>query len=425
MSADIEAQDSDVPAADAETPNSSTLETAAPPLQPLPYHLAVREHLQENHPDVWQWFTSGEFREQAADTIRLDLLKSTYRLEREPHGDLYALADKALETLGLDIPVTLYQTQGESGLNAFLAYLPGEAHVGFTGPLLEHLGNEETLAILGHELTHYLFFTLDNRAGLTAEQILTAMANDALGDASHEETARLYQLYTEILCDRGGYQVTGDLHVTVAALVKVHSGLAEVSAESYLRQAKEILSSDSRASENQSHPEAYIRARALALWAEQGEAAEAEIARLIEGAMKLDRLDLPRQAKVREQTRRLLAFYLAPAWFQTEAVLAHAKHFFSDFETSATDPEDLFDEIDTTDEGLRDYLCYLLLDFIALAPELEEGPYAAAFALAERLTLSERLLEIARKELGVAKRELVRIHKNASEILLKLSGEKP
>jgi hypothetical protein len=413
-----------------------------PSLKPLPYHLAVHGHLQEKHPDVWKWFTSGEFREQAADAIRLELLKTTYRLEHDLHGDLYTLAEKALKALDLDAPITLYQAQGDGGLNAFLAYLPGEAHVGFAGPILKHLTPEETLAILGHELTHYLFFTNEDRAGLTAEQILTAMANDTLGDATHEETARLYRLYTEILCDRGGYRVTGDVEVTIAALVKVTTGIAEVHAQSYLRQADEVLSSDGCATENTTHPEIYFRARALALWVEKGEAAEAEIARMIEGARQLDRLDLVRQAEVGEQTRQLLTLYLTPTWFQTEAVLAHARLFFPDFEgpkpttEQAGDdqelpgtipetriiPKALLEDIKTDDEGMRNYLCYLLLDFIALAPELEEAPYAAAFVIADPLQLGDRLLEIARKELGVAKRELLRIRKNAPLILQKMHG---
>jgi hypothetical protein len=60
-----------------------------------------------------------------------------------------------------------------------------------------------------------------------------------------------------------------------------------------------------------------------------------------------------------------------------------------------------------------------------VAPELEEAPYAAAFTVADRLGLGEHLSEIARKELGVAKRELVRIRRDAPKILRRLAGEKP
>ena len=68
------------------------------------------------------------------------------------------------------------------------------------------------------------------------------------------------------------------------------------------------------------------------LWAEKGDDAEADIARMIEGPLALDRLDLLGQKKVADQTRRLLDHLLSPRWFQSEATLAHARLFFDDFE---------------------------------------------------------------------------------------------
>ena len=65
----------------------------------------------------------------------------------------------------------------------------------------------------------------------------------------------------------------------MAALIETGTGLSEVSAESYLRQADEISTKSRIPADDLSHPEPYIRARALRLWAEQGEAAEPKCSR--------------------------------------------------------------------------------------------------------------------------------------------------
>src|SRR5260370_1076665 len=81
--------------------------------------------------------------------------------------------------------------------------------------------------------------------------------------ARHEEAARHYQLYTEILADRGSFCVTRDVNPVIAGLVKIQTGLSQVSPASYLKQAEEIFSKGNVATEGLSHPEAFIRARAL------------------------------------------------------------------------------------------------------------------------------------------------------------------
>lgn len=76
----------------------------APRLKPLDYQRAIVEYLRSEEPGVWEWFSSNRFREKHAEQVRLDILKATYRLEREGHGDLYAIADEVRGALGLEIP---------------------------------------------------------------------------------------------------------------------------------------------------------------------------------------------------------------------------------------------------------------------------------------------------------------------------------
>src|SRR5262249_16551979 len=145
------------------------------------------------------------------------------------------------------------------------------------------------------------------------------------------------------------------------------------------------------------HPELYIRARALQLWKEQGSTAEGEIERMIEGGLDLNRLDLLGQKRAAALTRQFLQLVLAPTWNRTEAVLAHARRFFGDFDAGAdgADVEAFKAQIERGADSLRDYLCYLLLDFITVDRDLSDVALSAAIVLARRLGMDNRFTEVA------------------------------
>ncbi len=62
-------------------------------LKPLPYHEAMCVYLKEEVPDVWHWYASNKVRDEQAEAIRFELLKSTYRVEREAQPEIYAAAE--------------------------------------------------------------------------------------------------------------------------------------------------------------------------------------------------------------------------------------------------------------------------------------------------------------------------------------------
>lgn len=399
-----------------------------PPIpEPLPYHRAIVQHLQTEEPGLWKWFASGRKRSEEADAIRLDLLKSTYRLEPQSQTKLYDQANSAREAMGLNCQVTFYQAQSGNSLNAALAFLPGEAHIIFAGPLTSVLSDLEIRAVLAHELAHFHLFEVGQGEHLIAADLLRSLANDPAAGIPAGESLRLHSLWTEIYADRWACHTSDDVMSTIAALIKTETGLSEVSAESYLRQADEIFAKSDERTDHISHPESYIRARALRLWTEQGDDAYPEIERMIAGGLNLHRLDLLGQKRAAGLTRDFLRVLLAPKWFRTESVLAHARQFFADFDIDETkaDTDAIKNEIGSGDASLADYFCYLMLDFVTADRELGDVALSAAIVLSRRLGINERFAELVLKELSIGKKAFARIDKNAEEIVRKTETVQP
>jgi hypothetical protein len=393
-------------------------------LEPLPYHVELRDYLKSAERELWKWFSSAQTKAEFTEKLRFDLLKSTYRLDPEGHPELYQGLNEAKAKLQLDIPVTLYQAQDNPQLNATLLFIPGQGHVVFSGPALTLLNGEELKSVIGHELAHYHLWERDEGEFLIADRLVHAVANDPRSAACHEQTARRYELYTEIFADRGSLRVTDNAQTVVAGLVKMGTGLSQVSGASYLKQAEEIFANGNVATEGVSHPESFIRARSLVLWQAQGEQAESEIGKMIEGVLTLEDLDLLGQRRLTMATRRLLEHLLKPKWFRTPAVLGHAKMFFEDFRPSNGESLAL-EELKFSDPKLREYVCYVLLDFAKADPELDDMPLAAALELSRQLDLDAQFEKLAAKELKMRVRDVRKLKEQASELLAKAeaSGE--
>jgi hypothetical protein len=252
-----------------------------------------------------------------SDMVKLELLKSTYRLTRADQPALYASADIAIEKLGLDLPVTIYQRQGGvETANAALVFLPDEAAVMLMGNIGELLNEAEMLALLGHEIAHHRLYTMEGGQYFTSARLLGWCLDQPGCDASFAETDRLFQLHTEIFADLGALYVTGDRDAVIASLIKVTTGLKSVSPSSYLEQAEEILEKHKQGSEGLSHPELFIRAKALDLLATDPPGiGQTEL--LVRGPTDAKRLDILGQQALSGISRRLI-----------ERLLCAIKHHF-------------------------------------------------------------------------------------------------
>jgi hypothetical protein len=143
-----------------------------------------------------------------------------------------------------------------------------------------------------------------------------------------------------------------------------------------LKQAEEVFAKGNVLTEGVSHPETFIRARALAKWQDQPEAASAHIRPMIEGAEALDELDVLGQQRMTRATRGLLEYFLQPKWMQSTAMLGHAKLFFDDFSPAAKGDAALLEGLKFSDPKLREYLCYVLLEADADVGEALRQHYA-------------------------------------------------
>lgn len=393
-------------------------------LEPLPYHLELRDYLKTHEGELWKWFSSAKAKEDYTEHLRLELLKTTYRLDPQGHPELYAAVEEAKRQMRVEIPVTLYQAQNNPHLNATLFYMPGEGHIVFSGPVLSLLNPEELKSVIGHELAHYHLLNRDGSDFHIADRLVHAVGNDPRASSSHEQTARRFQLYTEIFADRGSLCVTDNVEVVVSSLVKLETGLQQVSAAGYLKQADEIFAKGDISTAGVSHPETFIRARSLALWKEEQAAANARIAAMIEGAAAMDELDLLGQLRVTKVTRELMQEFLRPAWFQTPAVLGHARMFFSDFRPPVQPPPLAWEPLAFKDPRLREYFCYVLLDFTKVDPELDDLPLAAALEFSRKLDLDAPFEKIAARELKLKLRDLRKLKENAAERLASAEAER-
>lgn len=396
----------------------------------LPTYLAdVTHYLETEEPQLWDWFASAKVKSEHGDNVRLQLLKSTYRIDPQTQSHLYAIAQGVAEKLGIERPITLYQGQQINELNASLAYIPDEPHVIFYGPLLKTLQDEEIAAVLGHELYHFQLWERDEQRYFTAYQILEALAQDHQADACYLESVRLFSLFTEVYCDRGAYLATDNLNVAVSAMVKMVTGLDAVSAEAYLQQADEILEKHAKGSMHVTHPESFLRTKALAVWQEQQD--EGLVMRLIRGPVALGQLDVLEKESLSRQTRALIELLLQYPWMRTEAVLAHARQFFHDFQTTDnqefinTNQTQLHQALKAGHKSVKDYLCYVMLDFAAVDQSLDEAPLAHCLLLSESLGVMSHFSEMVRKELGLTKKALDTLSASAADLLDKLaaSGE--
>ncbi len=412
-------------------------------LRPLPYHLEIADRLAVREPNLWRAFGEATSRLgepptpaaapasapsgdaavapisiTAPDELQEALLRSAYRLDPASHPAVHAAATRAASALGVTVPVVVYQFEGSDGANAELIFRPGEAIVAFSGNTLGLLHGDELTAAFGHELAHHLLWSTDGGRILTADRLLAGLTMDARTPPVYYETARRYDLATELYADRGARLACGDLGAAIRSLVKVATGLAEVDDVAYLAQAE--AANPRSGSRGQTHPETVLRAWVLARWDPGGAADEAEavaaVAALLQPALDLDHLDLIDADRLAGVTRTLVMESLAAGeWLRTEPVLGHARQFFP-VEAGGTGAAVRFPDglavtpipAGASTETQR-YLAYVLLDLATVDPDHDDPALIELLAVARLAGLGPAFDGVIRKELGIGERAVAKL----------------
>jgi hypothetical protein len=383
----------------------------------LPYHREVAGHLRTGEAALWSWFESDQFSQDYAGKVKLELLKSTYRLTRADHPGVYAHADAAAEKLNLDLPAVVYQSHGTSGgPNAALVFLPDEVALVLHGNIGELLSEEEMLAVFGHELSHHRFYSLDGRQYFTAARLLDWCAAQPGCDEAIHETGRLYRLHTEIYADMGALHVTGNRDAVISSLIKVSTGLKSVNPASYLEQAEEILEKHKDGSAGDTHPELYIRAKAADLLTGDFPDLEA-MAELVRGPLDAKRLDLCGQHDLSGIVRRLVDAVLAPDFMRGEYAVNLARRYFPDYEMPEAGPEAglgrLAAKIAPFAKSCHEVFAYVLLDFATADPDGGDFTLTWTIDVADRLGLYSVYEPAVRKELKRKKDAIAKLRRSA------------
>jgi hypothetical protein len=382
-------------------------------LTPLKYHNDLVAYLKREEGAVWAWSQSEEVRKQQADDMRQSMLLHTYRLEPESHPSVYAACKSAMDLLEIEAPVTLYQAS-DGMMNAALCFIPGEVHLVFYGPILDKLSPSELLALMGHELAHYKLWTAENGAFYNASRIIDHALSYAEVTPAHRETARLFSLYTEVYADRGAATVTEDPAPAISVLVKVMSGINSVDAAAYLRQAEELDTKVER-SDGQSHPETFLRARALDLWWRDTPQVEDWIEIRLRGPLSVEALDLLRQDELTAMTRRFLVRALTEIGTTSEAVKTQVQGYFPDLKEDEESLDFSTLQGDAIDDATRNYFIALLFDCAMADSDMRDQVLLVAARIANELGAKELFAAALRRDLKWTKAATDRLLASAAK----------
>lgn len=180
--------------------------------------------------------------------IRVMFTASAVKVTPKQCPDLYAKLQIACTTLGVDMPELFIQQNPI--VNAFTGGVEKPIIV-LHSSLIERLNDEETLAVIAHEVGH---IHAEHVLYLTAAQLLLALAHIPLASlpvagiikdilsATMRGALLAWMRRAELSCDRAALLVTQDPHVIGRTMMKLAGGTfaSRIDYDLFLEQAREF-----------------------------------------------------------------------------------------------------------------------------------------------------------------------------------------
>ena len=181
--------------------------------------------------------------------IRVSFMASAIKVTPKQCPDLYAKLQIACTTLGVDMPDMFIQQNPM--VNAFTGGVERPVIV-LHSALIERLTDEETLAVIAHEVGH---IHAEHVLYLTAARLMEALANLSVArlipgseiikfivSAGISSALLAWSRRAELSCDRAALLVTQDPHVIGRTMMKLGGGTlaSKVDYEQFLEQAREF-----------------------------------------------------------------------------------------------------------------------------------------------------------------------------------------
>ena len=225
--------------------------------------------------------------------LRVIFTASSVKVTPKQFPDLHAKLQVACTTLGVDMPE--FFVQQNPLVNAFT--YGSEKHIIVVhSALLERLNDEETLAVIAHEVGH---IHAEHALYLTAARLLEAIANASVArlvpgsdivkfivSAGINSALLAWARRAELSCDRAAMLVVQDPHVVGRVMMKLAGGTfaSRMDYDQFLEQGREFKKNyDEKALDKfwaniinagQTHPFPIWRVSEIIDWVETGDYAE-------------------------------------------------------------------------------------------------------------------------------------------------------
>jgi Zn-dependent protease with chaperone function len=225
--------------------------------------------------------------------LRVIFTASSVKVTPKQFPDLHAKLQVACATLGVDMPE--FFVQQNPVVNAFT--YGSEKHIIVVhSALLERLNDEETLAVIAHEVGH---IHAEHALYLTAARLMELLANESLArllpgsdiikfiiSAGINSALLAWARRAELSCDRAAMLVVQDPHVVGRVMMKLAGGTfaSRMDYDLFLEQGREFKKNyDEKALDKfwaniinagQTHPFPIWRVSEIIDWVETGDYAE-------------------------------------------------------------------------------------------------------------------------------------------------------